>query len=110
MTTTGQLLREMFTHMVIAKNANVIDTYYHPDFLLHTNGTIQDLEEFRAGHARVYPTQISYAVEFDDTSWIRPPIRWARGSGSPRHGQTYQPRAALTNWRTTAEPSRYGRH
>jgi hypothetical protein len=35
MTTTGQLLREMFTHMVIAKNANVIDTYYHPDFLLH---------------------------------------------------------------------------
>lgn len=70
MTTTGQLLREMFTRMVIAKNVNLIDTYYHPDFLLHTNGTIQNLEQFRAGHARVYPTQISYSVEYDGTSWI----------------------------------------
>jgi len=70
MSTKRHLLREMFTRMVIAKNVDLIDTYYHPEFLLFTNGTTQNLEEFRAGHARVYPTQITYDVEYDDTSWI----------------------------------------
>lgn len=29
-----------------------------------------DLAEFRAGHARVYPTSITYRVEYDDDGWV----------------------------------------
>ncbi|MGE3253572.1 hypothetical protein, partial [Pseudonocardia sp.] len=41
-----------------------------PDFVLTTNGQAQDLAEFRAGHERVYPTAITYRVEYDETCWV----------------------------------------
>ena len=63
-------LEEMFTRMVEAKDASLVDTYYDPDFLLTTNGQTQDLEAFRAGHERVYPTAITYRVEYDDDAWV----------------------------------------
>ena len=68
--TLQERMREMFTHMVEAKDASVVDTYYDPGFLLTTNGLTQDLAAFRAGHERVYPTAISYRVEYDEESWV----------------------------------------
>lgn len=63
-------MREMFTRMVEAKDASLVDTYYDPDFRLSTNGQVQDLAAFRAGHERVYQTAITYEVEYDEDSWV----------------------------------------
>jgi hypothetical protein len=63
-------MEEMFTRMVEAKDASLVDTYYDPAFVLITNGRSQDLETFRAGHERVYPTAITYRVEYDEDSWV----------------------------------------
>jgi hypothetical protein len=63
-------MREMFTRMVEAKDASLVDTYHDPAFVLTTNGQTQDLAAFRAGHERVYPTAITYRVEYDEDSWV----------------------------------------
>jgi fatty-acyl-CoA synthase len=63
-------LREMFTRMVEAKDATLVDTYYDPAFELITNGQTQDLPAFRAGHDRVYGTDIAYSVTYDDDAWV----------------------------------------
>jgi hypothetical protein len=65
-----ELMQEMFTQMVEAKDITRAGKYYDPGFLLDTNGQAQDYAAFCAGHARVYPTQISYAVEYDDEAWV----------------------------------------
>jgi hypothetical protein len=64
-----ELMQEMFSQMVEAKDISKAETYYDPEFLLYTNGQVQDYPAFYAGHARVYPTGISYAVEYDDEAW-----------------------------------------
>lgn len=63
-------LREMFTRMVEAKDVSLVDEFFDPDFALTTNGQTQDLAQFRAGHERVYPTAITYRVEYDETCWV----------------------------------------
>ena len=35
-----------------------------------SNGITQGYEAFRTGHETVYATGISYAVEYDDESWV----------------------------------------
>jgi hypothetical protein len=72
-----ELLQEMFTRMVEAKDITQAPVYYDPGFLLYTNGQVQDYEAFHAGHARVYPTEISYRVEYDDEAWVETPDRLA---------------------------------
>lgn len=64
------LLVEMFDAMVIAKNPDLIQRYYHPDFQLTTNGLTQEYEAFARGHRTVYATEISYAVRYDDSAWV----------------------------------------
>ena len=65
-----QLMRDMFSSMVEAKDITKVEEYYDPDFELYTNGQTQDFEAFRAGHERVYPTDISYSVRYDDDTWV----------------------------------------
>ncbi|MGE3287300.1 MAG: nuclear transport factor 2 family protein [Pseudonocardia sp.] len=85
-------MREMFTRMVEAKDASLVDAFYDPDFVLTTNGQAQDLAAFRAGHERVYPTAITYRVEYDEASWVESGDRLAarmwittqRPGGPPR--------------------------
>jgi hypothetical protein len=48
---TKQLLQEMFSEMVIKKDALLISHYYHPDFLLETNGQKQDYTAASQLHA-----------------------------------------------------------
>ena len=71
------LLKEMFERMVIAKNPDLIATYYHPDFRLTSNGVEQGYADFAAGHERVYDTPISYAVRYDEQAWVQTPDRIA---------------------------------
>jgi hypothetical protein len=72
-----ELFREMFSEMVERKDSSLVDRYYDPGFLLRTNGQVQDLAVFRAGHERVYPTSITYLVEYDDEAWVEAPSRLA---------------------------------
>ena len=67
---TKKLLQEMFREMVIKKDASLISHYYHPDFLLETNGQKQDYTAFAEGHRKVYATDIVYEVRYDDDAWV----------------------------------------
>ena len=67
---TRALLVEMFDQMVVAKDEAAIPRYYDPDFVMVSNGITQGYEAFRTGHETVYATGISYAVEYDDESWV----------------------------------------
>tara|TARA_R110002110_G_scaffold382834_1_gene594068 strand:- start:368 stop:787 length:420 start_codon:yes stop_codon:yes gene_type:complete len=59
-------LKEMFTEMVVKKNASLIPKYYHPDFLLYSNGKIMDFDEMVRMHEDIYKTEIQYKVEYDE--------------------------------------------
>ena len=65
-----RLLQEMFSTMVIRKDASLIPHYYHPDFVLETNGGKQRYAAFLQGHETVYATDISYAVRYDEETWV----------------------------------------
>ena len=44
------LLREMFEQMVVAKNGDLIEHYYDPDFVMYSDGLRQSFTEFRDSH------------------------------------------------------------
>jgi hypothetical protein len=64
------LLIEMFQQMVVKKNSNLTRQYFHPDFLLETNGERQDFASFLEGHRRVYVTDITYEASYDDNASV----------------------------------------
>jgi len=64
------LIREMFEQMVLKKDPDLIERFYSPDFEMHSNGVVQGFEEFAAAHRRVYATDISYEVEYDEDAWV----------------------------------------
>ncbi|OBJ59983.1 nuclear transport factor 2 family protein [Mycobacterium sp. 1423905.2] len=65
------LLKEMFDRMVVAKNADLVERYYDPDFVMHSDGLTQDFAEFHDSHRAVYATAITYAVEYDEQAWVQ---------------------------------------
>jgi hypothetical protein len=67
---TKALLQEMFSEMVIRKDASLIARYYHPEFLLETNGQKQDYETFAKGHEKIYAAAVTYEVRYDPDSWV----------------------------------------
>jgi len=71
------LLREMFDRMVVAKNAELIEHYYHPDFVMYSDGLSQSYAEFSESHRKLYASDISYAVEYDEQAWVEAPDRVA---------------------------------
>lgn len=64
------LLKEMFAEMVIKKDAALIAHYYHPDFLLYTNGQEMDYQTFLTSHQEYYKTEISYEVAYDEPTLL----------------------------------------
>jgi hypothetical protein len=67
----------MFDQMVVAKNAELIEHYYDPDFLMYSDGMCQTFTEFSDSHRRIYATPISYAIEYDDEAWVQAPDKIA---------------------------------
>ncbi|MDP7736428.1 nuclear transport factor 2 family protein [Mycobacterium paragordonae] len=65
------LLREMFDRMVVAKNGDLIEHYFHPDFVMCSDGLMQDFADFRDSHRKLYATSIAYAVEYDEEAWVQ---------------------------------------
>lgn len=55
--------------MVVKKDPTALARFHHPDFVLCTNGTQQTYEEFKRGHEKVYGTEITHAVRYDDEAW-----------------------------------------
>ena len=51
------LFREMFEQMVVPKNADLIEHYYHPDFIMYSDGLIVVIAAYRDGRIhRVWET------------------------------------------------------
>lgn len=67
---TVAALKTMFAEMVVKKNADVIDRYYDPQFVMYSNGIKQEFAAFAAEHRKVYATDITYALEYDDDAWV----------------------------------------
>ena len=63
--------------MVVAKNIELTEHYYHPDFLMYSDGLCQDFAAFRDSHRKIYETAISYAVEYDEQAWVETPDKVA---------------------------------
>ena len=63
-------LKEMFAVMVIRKDASTIPFYYHPDFLLYTNGQITNYADFLKSHQQYYATPIQYEVTYDEETLL----------------------------------------
>ena len=63
-------LREMFTEMVVKRDASAVARYYHPRFRLTTNGQEQDYDAFARGHEAVYGSGVTYRVEYDEDAWV----------------------------------------
>jgi hypothetical protein len=64
------VLRQMFDEMVVRKDATAIPRFYDPEFVMVSNGVVQEYEAFRASHEGVYDTDIMYAVEYDEEAWL----------------------------------------
>ncbi|WP_124709207.1 nuclear transport factor 2 family protein [Gordonia insulae] len=63
-------LKEMFDQMVVRKDADLIGRYYHPDFVMTSDGLTEEFADFADGHRRVYATDIAYAIEYDEDAWV----------------------------------------
>lgn len=64
------LLKEMFSKVVLAKNAKLIPLYYHQDFELHSNGKMMTFNQFLALHQEVYNTSIQYKIRYDEQTFV----------------------------------------
>ena len=60
----------MFQEMVVKKNAAAIAQYYHPDFILYTNGQETHYTEFLKDHEEYYATPVTYHVEYDEQTFF----------------------------------------
>jgi hypothetical protein len=64
------VLRDMFDQMVVNKDATAIERFYHPSFVMFSNGVTQEYDAFAESHRGVYSTEISYSVEYDEEAWV----------------------------------------
>ena len=65
-----QQLKEMFSEMVLKKQASRIPHYYHSEFLLYTNGTTMNYVEFLQSHQEYYASPIQYQIEYDEETFL----------------------------------------
>jgi hypothetical protein len=56
--------------MVVAKNGDLIEHYYDPDFVMYSDGFRQSFTDFRDSHLKIYETPITYVVEYDEQAWV----------------------------------------
>jgi hypothetical protein len=81
-------LRDMLENMVIAENADLIERYNHPDFLMYSDGMSQNFAEFAGSHRGVNATDISFAIAYDDEAWVEADDR----GGGRCVGRSHSPR------------------
>lgn len=64
------ILVDMFTNMVVKKNADLIPKYYHPEFILYSNGDKMDYATFLSTHQKIYATPIQYTIRYDVSTYV----------------------------------------
>jgi len=72
-----RFLQEMFSEMVLKQDASLIAHYYDPDFILETNGQKPDYDASAEGHRKVYATEDTKKIRYDDGTWAESPERIA---------------------------------
>lgn len=65
-----ELLKLMFTEMVLNKDASKIPQYYHEEFVMYSNQERMDYQEFYTAHQRYYATPIQYKIAYDEETLI----------------------------------------
>ncbi len=65
-----KLLKEMFSEMVVQKDASLIPKYYHEDFLLYANGQLMNYKKYLEFHEAIYQTPIQYQIAYDEETLI----------------------------------------
>jgi hypothetical protein len=78
--TSGPLftrLQQMFSEMVVPKDASLISEYYDPDFDLVSNGVTMDYDEFVRFHRDAYATDVRYDVRYDHDAVVEGPDQLA---------------------------------
>ena len=63
-------LKSMFSEMVEAKNIDLVGQFFDPCFVMYSNGIRQEFAEFTAEHRKVYATDVTYQVEYDEQAWV----------------------------------------
>lgn len=63
-------LKEMFQKMVVAKNASLLSTYYHPELLVYTNNKAMTFDEMDMFHQEIYKTPIQYTIRYDEETLL----------------------------------------
>lgn len=63
-------LKRMFSEMVVKKNVDLIQEFYHPDFILYTNGQHILYQQFVADHKKYYASPIEYYIDYDEESFV----------------------------------------
>jgi hypothetical protein len=60
----------MFDRMVVGKNAEIAERYCDPDFVMYSDGLMQNFTEFHHSHREIYATPITYAIEYDEQACV----------------------------------------
>lgn len=60
------LFKEMLQNVVVNKDASLIYKYFHEDFMMHSNGISLNFHDFFFLHEKLYATNISYTIAYDE--------------------------------------------
>lgn len=63
-------LKEMFTRMVLQKDASLIPLYYHENFMLYANTQVMTYNDYLKFHQEVYKTPIKYEIAYDEDAFL----------------------------------------
>jgi hypothetical protein len=76
-----QRLIEMFDEVVLKKDASKIQRYFHPGFVLKTNGERQAMATFLPRREVEYAPSMTLEVDFDEQAWVAAPAAVAPDCG-----------------------------
>lgn len=65
-----QRLVEIFNEVVLKKDASQIQRYFHPGFVLKTNGQRQALATFLRRRELEYSRSMTFEVNIDEQAWV----------------------------------------
>ncbi|MCF6775703.1 hypothetical protein L3V83_03845 [Thiotrichales bacterium 19X7-9] len=63
-------LKQMFSQMVEAKKIDLMSNFYHKDFILYSNGTTMDYDDFYNAHKKIYQTNVGYKIDYDTNTIV----------------------------------------
>ena len=65
------VLKNMFTNMVVKKDISDMPKYYTSDFELYSNGKTMNYKQYYLGHKSIYKTSIQYQIAYDENTFVK---------------------------------------